>query len=409
MPAQGFGIGAFIDNLIDELGLSRVQLSLAYLIATLMSGLILPWGGRLLDHWGARKMILMTAASLGGVLIFLSQTDRLTAQMNRWLANTSDWGTSFTIILLGFFALRFLGYGMLPLISNTMMGKWFHHYRGWVMAISGTLIAFSFILGPKLINELITILGWREAWIAMGTLLIFGMTVLGWLFFRDNPEECGLVMDGRSFPEDPPSNSDLIIKKQFTRAEAIRTFAFWAFNLTLSFQSLFLPAYNFHIISIGSEFGMGPEAILNLFLPAAGLGVLTSLTIGWLSNHIHMKYVLFVLCIGNGLVAAGVLSLPSITGCAAVIIGLGIANGAFMNLFSLIWPRFFGRQHLGAINGFFFASISIANALGPFLFGLCKQYLGSYRICFVACTLVALILALLSLFADNPQRRLPES
>ena len=50
------GFTVFTDVLMEELGLSRVELSLAYCLGTVTSGLTLPWLGRVLDRWGERKM-----------------------------------------------------------------------------------------------------------------------------------------------------------------------------------------------------------------------------------------------------------------------------------------------------------------------------------------------------------------
>ena len=50
IPGQTMGFSVFTDVLIEELGLSRVQLSLAYCLGTVASGLTLPWLGRGLDQ-----------------------------------------------------------------------------------------------------------------------------------------------------------------------------------------------------------------------------------------------------------------------------------------------------------------------------------------------------------------------
>ncbi|SVC38842.1 uncharacterized protein METZ01_LOCUS291696, partial [marine metagenome] len=50
------GFSVFTDILIKELGLSRIELSLAYCLGTVASGFSLPWLGRVLDRWGERKM-----------------------------------------------------------------------------------------------------------------------------------------------------------------------------------------------------------------------------------------------------------------------------------------------------------------------------------------------------------------
>ena len=52
IPGQTMGFSVFTDILIKELGLSRVELSLAYCLGTVASGFSLPWMGRVLDRWG---------------------------------------------------------------------------------------------------------------------------------------------------------------------------------------------------------------------------------------------------------------------------------------------------------------------------------------------------------------------
>lgn len=44
-----------------------------------------------------------------------------------------------------------------------------------------------------------------------------------------------------------------------------------------------------------------------------------------------------------------------------------------------VYPRFFGRAHLGAISGLFMTVIVVASAVGPFLFSLAESFLGAYR------------------------------
>ena len=51
IPGQTMGFSVFTDLLMKELGLTRVELSLAYCLGTVASGLTLPWLGKLLDCW----------------------------------------------------------------------------------------------------------------------------------------------------------------------------------------------------------------------------------------------------------------------------------------------------------------------------------------------------------------------
>ncbi len=54
VPGQTIGVGVFTDYLIEALGLSREQLSLAYMFGTLASGLLIPLAGTVLDRIGIR-------------------------------------------------------------------------------------------------------------------------------------------------------------------------------------------------------------------------------------------------------------------------------------------------------------------------------------------------------------------
>ncbi|MEO1294203.1 MAG: hypothetical protein AAFW75_00070 [Cyanobacteria bacterium J06636_16] len=38
--------------------------------------------------------------------------------------------------------------------------------------------------------------GWRGAWLGLAAFAGLGMGTIGWLFYRDNPEECGLWLAG---------------------------------------------------------------------------------------------------------------------------------------------------------------------------------------------------------------------
>ena len=72
IPGQPMGFSVFTDVLLSELGLSRVQLSLAYCLGTVASGLTLPWLGRVLDRWGARRMAVASVLATGRVLFYLA-------------------------------------------------------------------------------------------------------------------------------------------------------------------------------------------------------------------------------------------------------------------------------------------------------------------------------------------------
>ena len=64
IPGQTMGMAVFTDPLIDALGLSRTQLSVAYMVGTIGSSLFLTRAGRLYVRFGGRLMVAVSSLSL---------------------------------------------------------------------------------------------------------------------------------------------------------------------------------------------------------------------------------------------------------------------------------------------------------------------------------------------------------
>ena len=403
IPGQTMGFSVFTDVLIEELGLSRVQLSLAYCLGTVASGLTLPWLGRVLDRWGERRMAVASVLATGLVLFYLANCGVISQALGQALPAAA---AAFIVIGLGFYMIRAAAQGVLSMTCRNAIGKWFDHRRGLALAISGVLVSFSYSFAPRGLDWLIDRYGYDGAWLRMGVMTIVIMAPIAWLLFRDTPEEAGLEMDGGKVASAAAANPDMQIHREFTRGEALRDYSFWVFNLTFSFYGLYATAFTFHILSLASEYQFADERILSLFVPIAATSVLTNLVFGAINARLRLKWLLLVMNLGCLSATLGMLFLDKPGGVPAYVIGNGIASGGFVSLTGIVFPRFYGRLHLGAISGVNMSAMVIASGLGPLAFGLCQQFSGSYRGILVASIFVPTLLALLSLKADNPQRKL---
>ena len=408
MPGQTIGVSVFTARLTAALGLSAMQLSVAFMLGTLLSAMCLNAGGRFFDRWGARRALVYAVLALGMVLLGLSFVEVFSGWLARvpWLG-AKPWLPPFLVLVAGFALLRFTGQGMVTLSSRAMLGKWFNKRRGTVTAWSGAVVSFMFSGAPMGFEYLIRQLGWQGAWQVMGAFMIVVLAALFWAFARDNPEECGLEMDGGYVGKVRKDNLDSIIYKDYTLPEARATFSFWVFTLMFGLNGLVITAYAFHIIDIGSELGVSTDYVLGLFMPSAAVAVCSGFLMAWLTDQsfVRIKYLLCVMALSSmfGFLALAFGDYPSISWLH--ILGLGISGGCFGSLSSIVYPRFFGRQHLGAISGLFMTVIVIASAVGPFLFSLASSFLGEYRNGFGFAAAVAGLVALAALRADNPQRR----
>ena len=419
IPGQTAGMSVFTDYLLAATGLSRLALSNAYLMGTLASGLLLPMGGVFIDRFGARLVVVIAASWLALTLVYLSVSDRLAQGLSELLALESAQPVAFILLCLGFVSLRFSGQGMLTMVSRTTLGKWFDRRRGLASGLSGIFVSFGFSAAPLLLSLLIDMGGWRGAWLTLAVLVGLGMAPLGWLSYRDNPEECDLVMDGRVVspaPSDiaaaavsPPSDRAASGQRQFsatrdfTRRAALRTLAFWAVTLALASQALTITGLTFHLVDIGAAAGLPQKQTVALFLPIGLLATMTGYGIGVVSDRVRLKVLFIAMMVFEAIGLIGMAHLDSLPWRLVAIAGLGITGGFFGTLSSVTMPRYFGRQHLGAIVGVEMMTLVIASAIGPSLLALFNTAFGSYRLGLYLCACLPLSIIFLLVPSGNPQ------
>jgi len=401
-PGQTIGVGVFTDDLMAVLDVTRVQLSTAYMLGTIGSSLLLPLAGTLLDRLGARAMGVLSSVGLGFSLVLLSRVDRLTV----WFGANSV-AASTAAVFLGFLLIRFMGQGCLTMTCRVMISKWFDHRRGLAMAINGMFVTFGFSVAPQVFNALRGAHGWRTACLLLAVGLCGTISVIVWLFGRDNPEQCGLVMDGVVDPAWRARMEQRVpeTRKEFNRIEAIKTFAFWVFNIALATQALIVTAVAFHIASLGDALGLDRGRSYAIFLPMAACSVFANLVAGWASDRFRLKWLLILMLLGQSVGTLGLLDFSRPVGWAMLIFGHGLANGLFILLAAVVWPRFFGRRHLGAITGLNMCIMVFASAIGPVLFAKAKALSGSYHGIIAAAAVVPLIVLVAGLKAENPQEK----
>ncbi len=405
-PGQTMGVGVFNEPMMRALGLSRLQMSIAYLAGTVLGGFLLPRAGRLLDRAGARRTMTWTCFLFGLALGGMSQVDKLAGWVSAWFGAAIGGGAAMLVLIPSYFLIRFLGQGMLAVSANTMRAKWFNRWRGVVLAGGGVFVNLAFSVVPLAFHALIEQFGWRGAWMLLGGFLFFVMAPLCWVFCRDNPEECGLVMDGRTWPEGSESkNTDLVIRREFTVREAVRTYSFWVLTLVLAWQAFFATGYTFNIEDIARTVDVPKKTMFGLFVPAAPIVIVVSLISGWLVDRTRIKYFGTVMASGSCLMAAGLYLMPGPGAMALTVVGMGISGGCFGLLMNNTNPRFFGRLHLGAINGLASSIMVIASALGPATFSVSRAVTGGYHAVFVPGIAAGLALALAAFKADNPQQK----
>ena len=361
-PGQSHTFSVFLLPISEDLGISRTSVSSAYAFATLVAAFGLPHVGRLVDRHGVRTVLTGVGVALGTAAIAFGAV------------------SGFVLLTVGFAALRFFGQGSLMLCAGNLASQWFDRKRG--LALSLTMLGFSVSVAvhPPLAQWLTDAFGWRMAWVAMGvaTWLLLLPPVL--LLVFDRPEALGLRPDGSARDaaaarQEPQHDSAVV---GLTLPEARRTGAFWIILASNCSFSALVTAMFFHQVSVFEAQGLDAATAASVFSICAVVMVVTTPLVGMLLDRFPTKplYAAALVSVSVALVAMSVATdLPS---AIVFSVAFGVCNGAMHAHFTFVWPKFFGRRHLGSIQGVNQMAAVIGASVGPIPLGLGYDHFGGY-------------------------------
>jgi MFS family permease len=408
VPGQTMGVSVFTENLLRDLDINRNNLSLAYLFGTLGSGLLITRAGKLYDKYGARVMAFASGVMLGLMLIYLTRVDSIAKRLFDW-NHVSPALTTFLLLAIGFWGIRFFGQGVLTMVSRNMVMKWFVKRRGLANAVLGIFSAFGFSLAPKVLNIFIEKLEWKGAWVLMAVIVGFIFAIFVLIFFRDNPKDSGCVADGKEGFEAKKKRPPSLPDHDYSLKEARKTLAFWAFTLGLAITALYVSGLTFHVLSVFETSGLSAKKALGIFIPTSLIAVVVQFAVSYASDYMKLKYLLVLFMIGMLITSVGLVTLGSNElAYWLLIIGNGIIWALYTVLIGVTWPRFFGLKNLGAISGYSMSWTVIGSALGPYLFSLSKDLTSSYDLIAWISMGVSVLLLALAFKAENPNDDRPK-
>ena len=385
-PGQTVGISVFVDPMIEDLGITRTQMSTAYLIGTLIGAIALPWIGQALDRFGVRRVMALVGFLFGAMLIAMSFI------------------TSIVGLTVGFIGIRMMGQGALSLTATTAIALWFTRKRGLAMGIVSAAGGVGMTMIPLAGERLIFELGWRNAWLIEGLVIWAVVVPIAVLAVRNRPSDLGQHVDGaRVVPKNAPEVWGV------TRKEAMRTSFFWLVTLAVTATGTLTTAVVFHQINLlGSRGLTATEAAAN-FIPQTIATLIATLGIGALADRISPRAVLIT---SMAMLAGGLLLGTQVSpGIVAIAFGMliGGSGGAMRVVEATELPRYFGTLHIGAIRGVVTGATIAGSAVGPLLFALGLGVTGDYSAILVLSSLFPLSVIAATFFVRLPRHARPDS
>lgn len=385
-PGQTYGVSVFVDPMIEDLGISRTQMTTAYLVGTLVGALALPWIGQAIDRFGVRRTMAIIGALFGGLLIGMSLVSNIVG------------------LTAGFIGIRMIGQGALNLTATTAVALWFTRKRGLAMGIVAAAGGVGMTLIPLLSERLIVDIGWRNTWLVEGLAVWVIVLPIALLGIRNRPSDVGQHVDGDSATDAPPAEVWGV-----TRKEALRSSFFWLVTVAVATISTITTAVVFHQIDLLGSRGLTPTEAAANFLPQTVATLIATLGIGALADRVSPRIVLIT---SMGMMAGGLLLATAVTpGLLAIAFGMliGAAGGAMRVVEATELPRYFGTLHIGAIRGVV-TSVGIAGAaVGPVLFSLGHDVTGNYIAVLLASVALPVLVAFGALLVRLPHHGKPDA
>lgn len=402
-PGQTYSVSIFLEHIREDLGINRTTISLMYTIGTVTGSFALPFIGRMLDIRGPRLMMMVVAVLFGVACVYMG-----------FVQNA-------LMLAIGFVGIRMLGQGSTSLISRQMINIWWVEKRGTILGISMFAAA---VLGPGLfpllINWLIPQYGWRVAYPILGGMVVVIMVPIAYFFYRRRPEMYGFLPDGKgkiadalekakadqavqdALPENLRVKEKLVDEENWTLKQVTSTWTFWLLLLAMISFDMLGTGVSFHVVSIFTDNGLTADLAAAYFLPMSVITAIIALGGGVLIDRIPAKYMLsiglFLQC--ASFLVATIMTTPAM---ALVFVSLRGLNGGMARVVSnVLWPKYYGRDNLGAITGFATTFGVIGSGLGPLIYGFGRDISTSYTPALLITAIMPLLLGIMVLFLEKP-------
>ncbi|MBA3773683.1 MAG: MFS transporter [Ramlibacter sp.] len=339
----------------QDFGVTRADASLPYTLTMIGFGLGGVIMGRLADRFGVVVPVSMGALGLGAGFVAAG------------LAPTLWWFCAAQSLLIGLLGTSAT---FAPLVADT--SQWFDRRRGIAVAIcmSGNYAAGA--VWPPVMQYFIDSAGWRQTYIGMGIFCVLATLPLALVLRRRPPAQAAApaVASGRAGAMDRPMGM------RPATVQALLCVAAIACCVAMAMPQV-------HIVAYCSDLGFGAARGAEMLALMLGLGVISRLASGWISDRIGG---LRTLLLGSVLQGVALLLFLPFTGLFSLylVAGLfGLFQGGIVPAYALIVREHFPPGEAGARVGTVLMATLVGMALGGWMSGVVFDLTGSYRAAFI--------------------------
>jgi MFS family permease len=374
----------FFPAILDEFGWDRGMTAGAFSFGFLVSAVVTPFVGRLMDLRGPRLVIELGVAAMGLGLLLASLI-------------REPWQLYLTLGALAGGGVNCLAYtGQSLYLTN-----WFVRRRGLALSIAFSGVGIGSITILPWLGWLIETAGWRSACVWLGILVLVLLAPLN-LLLKQRPDDLGLAPDGVVSGNASADRTANVVDRAWTAIDwtlrrALRTGRFWWIAAGYFCGLFSWYAVQVHQTKYLIEVGFGPsEAAWALGLVSL-VAVPGQIAFGHLSDRIGREWVWtignlgFVICC---LALIGLRNAPDEILMYAMIVAQGTLGYSLTSVMGAIPAEIFEGRHYGSIFGTVMLAAILGGAAGPWIAGVLYDATGTYSVAFwiaIGCSVVSIL------------------
>ncbi len=260
-------------------------------------------------------------------------------------------------------------------ICGTIINTWFAKHTGFLVGLTVSLAGLGGTVFSPIVGEWIAAYGWRHSFV-IATAVSLVCTVIMAVCFRSEPQSMGLKPLFFDEKSDGEKTADPLFG--ITLKEGVKTVNFWATVIIwliigivvysiMGIISVYIQDLGYSAADAGAA--IAPMFTVNMIMP---------FIIGWLSDRIHIKWLVAlgltmftVACII--LLTSPALGLVYVVSC---LTGVGIATGR--STLPMLTRSVFGTREYAGFIGIFVGVFSGGIAIGNYVIAAIYDAFGSY-------------------------------
>ncbi len=354
-----YAVTVVLPSVQADFAVDRAAASLPYTLTMIGFGFGGILMGRLADRFGVMVPLMVGAVGLGAGFISAGLAGNL------WLFILAQ---GLLMGLLGTSAT------FAPLVADTSL--WFTRRRGIALGIcmSGNYVAGA--VWPPVIQHFVETTGWRSAYIGIGVFCLVTMLPLALVYRRRPP-----ALQPAPAPAAGPARAAVLQSERPLGLSPATLQVLLCVAGVACCVAMSMPQV--HIVAYCGDLGFGAARGAQMLSVMLGMGIVSRLVSGWMSDHIGGLYTLLVGSVLQGVALLMFLWADGVSSLFLVSAMFGLFQGGIVPSYALIVREYFTPKEAGARVGAVLMATLFGMALGGWMSGAIFDASGSYRAAFL--------------------------